>query len=53
MMCRILGNFIWEDFVAKLADDLYHGGYTPEALLNNWRRVLQALDRCNLRLSPA
>ena len=52
MMCRVLGDFIEEGFVAKLADDLYCGGVPPEALPNNWRRVLQALDRCNLRLSP-
>ena len=44
MMCRILGDFIEEGFVAKLADDLYCGGDSPEALLNNWRCVLQALD---------
>ena len=50
MMCRVLGDFIEEGFVAKLADDLYCGGDSPEALLT--RRVLQALDRCNLRLSP-
>ena len=52
MMCRVLGDFIEEGFVAKLADDLYCGGVSHEALPNNWRRVLQALDRCNLRLSP-
>ena len=52
MMCRVLGDFIEEGFVAKLADDLYCGADTPEALLHNWQRVLQALDRCNLRLSP-
>ena len=39
MMCRVLGDFIEEGFVAKLADDLYCGGDSPEALLNNWRRV--------------
>ena len=38
--------------MAKLADDLYWGGDSSEALLNIWRRVLQALDRCNLPLSP-
>ena len=52
MMCRVLGDFIEEGFVAKLADDLYCGADFPEALLHNWQRVLQALDRCNLRLSP-
>ena len=39
MMCRVLGDFIEEGFVAKLADDLYCGGDSPEALLNNWQRV--------------
>ena len=52
MMCRVLGDFIEEGFMAKLADDLYCSGDTPEALLNNLRRVLQVLDRCNLYLSP-
>ena len=52
MMCCVLGDFIEEGFVAKLGNDFYCGGDFPEALLNNWRRVLQALDRCNLRLSP-
>ena len=52
MMCRVLGDFIQEGCETKLADDLYCGGDTPEALLVNWRRVLQALDRCSLRLSP-
>ena len=28
------------------------GGDSPEVLLYNWQRVLQAFDRCNLRLSP-
>ena len=40
-----------EGCVAKLADDLYCGGNTPEALLNNWRQVLKTLDHCNLHLS--
>ena len=52
MMCRVLGDFIEEGFVAKLADDLYWGTDSLEALLHNWQRVLQALHRCNLRLSP-
>ena len=51
-MCRVLGDFTEEGFMAKLADDLYCDGNTPKALLNNWQRVLQALDRCNLRLFP-
>ena len=52
MMCPVLGDLIKEDCVSKLADDLYCGGDSPETLLPNWRRVLESLDRCNLRLSP-
>lgn len=51
LMSRVLGDLIHEGIVTKLADDLYIGGETPEDLLNNWRRTLQALDRCDLRLS--
>ena len=52
MMCRVLGDLIQEGCVAKLADNLYCGGDSPETLLTNWRRVLEALDHCNFRLSP-
>lgn len=47
VMCRVLGDFIEKALWEKLAVVLYY-----EALLNNWRRVFQALDQCNLRLSP-
>ena len=53
IMCRVLGNLVQEGHVAKLADDLYCGAETLDALLATWQRVLQALDRCNLRLSVA
>ena len=33
------------------SDDLYCGGNTPQELFCNWKRVLQALHNCNLRLS--
>ena len=52
-MCRVLGDFLQEGFVAKLADDLYCGGNTPEELLNNWLKVLQALKKSDLRLSAS
>ena len=52
MMYRVLGDLIQEGCVTKLADDLYCDGDSPETLLSNWRRVLESLDRCNLRLSP-
>ena len=53
LMRRVLGNLLQEGHVAKLADDLYYGGDTPEELLATWARVLEALDRCNLRLSAS
>ena len=52
LMCRILGDFIEEGCVAKIADDLYCGADTPEELLANWRRVLAAMYNNNLKLSP-
>ena len=50
-MCRVLGDFLQEGCAAKLADDLYCGGDTPQELIANWSRMLDALARCNLRLS--
>ena len=53
LMCRVLSDCIQDGFVAKLADDLYCGGNTLDELLSNWRRVLQSLQKCALRLSPS
>ena len=53
LMCRVVGDFIQEGSVAKLADDLYIGGNTPDELLLTFKKVLQALQRCDLRLSPS
>ena len=51
LMCRVLGHLLEEGVVAKIADDLYCGGNTPQELLPNWKKVLQALHKCDLRLS--
>ena len=53
LMCRVLGNLLQEGIVVKLADDLYCGGNTPYELLENWKKVLQALYQCDLRLSAS
>ena len=37
----------------KIRDDLYCGGNTPHELLENWKKVLQALYQCDLRLSAS
>ena len=53
LMCRVLGDCVQDGIAAKLADDLYCGANSPQALLENWRRILQALEKCNLHLSPS
>ena len=53
LMCRVLGPFLKEGIVAKIADDLYCGGNTEAELLYNWRRVLHALYECDLCLSTS
>lgn len=53
LTCRVLGHLVQEGVVAKIADDLYCGGHTPEELLNNWERVLIALHKCSLNLSAS
>ncbi|KAH3874557.1 hypothetical protein DPMN_037803 [Dreissena polymorpha] len=52
VMCRVLGECLEDGIVAKLADDLYCGADTLSALFENWKRVLTALDKANLKLSP-
>ena len=52
-MCGILGDCLKDGIAAKLADDLYCRADSLEALLENWRRILHALHKCNLRLSPS
>nr|XP_022310274.1 uncharacterized protein LOC111115730 isoform X2 [Crassostrea virginica] len=53
LTCRVLGDLVQEGVVAKLADDLYCGGSTPEDLLNNFTRTLHALQRNGLNLSAS
>lgn len=51
LMCRVLGDLVQAGYVAKIADDLYIGGDTPEELLKNWICVLDTLIRNNLHLN--
>ena len=53
LMCRVLGDLLQEGVVAKLAEDLYCGGNTPDEMLENWIKVLVALHRNNLRPSAS
>ena len=51
LTCRVLGDLVQEGILAKIADDLYCGGNSPEELLNNWKKVLHALHSSSLNLS--
>ena len=53
MMSLVIGDLLAEGVMAKVADDLFVGGETPEQLLNNYVRLLTALDKANLGLSPS
>ncbi|KAK6194705.1 hypothetical protein SNE40_000288 [Patella caerulea] len=53
LMYRVLGDFIHEGFVIKLADDLYVGGSSIQNLLIHWENVLQTMLHNNLRLSAS
>lgn len=50
LMCRILGDFVENGNVTKIADDLYCGGETIEDLLSVWESVLRRLNDANLKL---
>ncbi|CAB3990763.1 Hypothetical predicted protein [Paramuricea clavata] len=51
LQAKVLGNLLEEGVVAKIADDLYCQGNTLEEPLQNWKRVLVALHKSDLRLS--
>jgi len=53
LMSRVLGDLLKEGIVIKLTDDLCCGGNSPGELLSNWKKVLQALHKCDLRLSAS
>lgn len=53
MLCAVLGEFVKEGFVAKIADDLSVGGGTINDLYGNWAKVLDALSRNGLKLKSS
>ena len=52
-MSLVVGDLVAEGVMAKVADDLFVGGDSPEELLNIYVRVLSALQKANLGLSPS
>ena len=49
VMRRLLGQLLQDD----AAGDLYCGDNTPQELFQNWKKVLQALYKCDFRLSAS
>ena len=43
LMCSVLGDFLQDGIVAKLADDLYCGGSTPEELPRQLGKSLKSI----------
>lgn len=52
LTCLLVGDMVKEGKVAKLADDLFIGGNTPEELLRNFEQVLHRMLEANIKLSP-
>ena len=52
LTCLLLGDMVEQGKVAKLADDLYVGGDTPDDLLKNFELVLHRMLEANIKLSP-
>ena len=52
LMYRVLGEQLAAGGVAKVMDDLYCGGSTPEEALYQWEQVLKSFSKNGLRLSP-
>ena len=52
LMSRVLGDLLEEGIVAKITDNLYCGGKSPEEL-QKWTKFLRALHKCDLRLSAS
>lgn len=51
LICRVLGRFLEQGHVAKVADHLYCGADSVEDLLAVWRRDLSALRQYGHHLS--
>ena len=50
LLCTVLGEYVRQGFVAKIADDLTIGGTTVSDLREHWSLVMHALHRNGLKL---
>jgi hypothetical protein len=53
LTCLILGDMVKEGKVAKIADDLFVGGNSPEELKSNFQEVLVRLHDNNIKLKAS
>ena len=53
LTCLILGDMVKEGKVAKIADDLFIGGNSPEELKSNLQEVLIKLHENNIKLKAS
>ena len=53
LTCLVLGEMVQEGKVAKIADDLYVGGNTPEELKTNLHEMLFRLHTNNIKLKAS
>ena len=51
MLSKVLGVEMADGIVARLADDIYVGGNTPQETVDNYERVLQKLQAANIKVS--
>ena len=51
LTCLLLGELVKQGKVAKLADDLFIGGNSPEELRSNFQQVLQKFIENDIKLS--
>ena len=53
LLSKIIGSEIKEGAAARIADDLYIGGQTPQEAASNYRKVIEKLYNANIKLSPS
>ena len=53
LLTKVIGPEIQAGIAARIADDLYIGGATPEETARNYAQVLYKLDNANLKISAS
>lgn len=53
LLSKIIGSDIQDGHAARIADDLYIGGKTPEETADNYAKIMHKLSNANIKISPA